>query len=52
MATECFCETFVYTYESTRRLTPEHHPCEILSSHGGEYGVQSCLLGYTAVDIY
>jgi hypothetical protein len=24
-------------------------PCEISSSHGGEYDVQSCLLGYTAV---
>jgi hypothetical protein len=23
--------------------------CEISSSHGGEYDVQSCLLGYTAV---
>jgi hypothetical protein len=23
--------------------------CEILSSHGGEYDVQSCLLGCTAV---
>jgi hypothetical protein len=23
--------------------------CEILSSHGGEYDVQNCLLGYTAV---
>jgi hypothetical protein len=24
-------------------------PCEISSSHGGEYDVQSYLLGYTAV---
>jgi hypothetical protein len=24
--------------------------CEISSSHGGEYDVQSCLLGYTAVE--
>jgi hypothetical protein len=24
-------------------------PCEISSSHGGEYDVQSCLLGCTAV---
>jgi hypothetical protein len=24
-------------------------PCEISSSHGGEYDVQNCLLGYTAV---
>jgi hypothetical protein len=23
--------------------------CEISSSHGGEYDVQSCFLGYTAV---
>jgi hypothetical protein len=23
--------------------------CEISSSHGGEYDVQNCLLGYTAV---
>jgi hypothetical protein len=23
--------------------------CEISSSHGGDYDVQSCLLGYTAV---
>jgi hypothetical protein len=23
--------------------------CEISSSHGGKYDVQSCLLGYTAV---
>jgi hypothetical protein len=23
--------------------------CEISSSHGGEYDVQSCLLGYTAM---
>jgi hypothetical protein len=23
--------------------------CEISSSHGGEYDVQSCLLGYIAV---
>jgi hypothetical protein len=23
--------------------------CEVSSSHGGEYDVQSCLLGYTAV---
>jgi hypothetical protein len=23
--------------------------CDISSSHGGEYDVQSCLLGYTAV---
>jgi hypothetical protein len=23
--------------------------CQISSSHGGEYDVQSCLLGYTAV---
>jgi hypothetical protein len=31
--------------------TSEKHtvPCEISSSHGGEYDVQSCLLGYTAV---
>jgi hypothetical protein len=28
------------------QLTPS---CEISSSHGGEYDVQSCLLGYTAV---
>jgi hypothetical protein len=26
--------------------------CEISSSHGGEYDVQSCLLGYTAVKNY
>jgi hypothetical protein len=26
-----------------------NHTCEISSSHGGEYDVQSCLLGYTAV---
>jgi hypothetical protein len=25
-----------------------NNPCEISSSHGGEYDVQSCLLGYTA----
>jgi hypothetical protein len=25
-------------------------PCEILSSHGGEYDVQSCLLGYIIRD--
>jgi hypothetical protein len=25
------------------------HLSEISSSHGGEYDVQSCLLGYTAV---
>jgi hypothetical protein len=27
----------------------QNYPCEISSSHGGEYDVQSCLLGYTAV---
>jgi hypothetical protein len=26
-----------------------YHQCEISSSHSGEYDVQSCLLGYTAV---
>jgi hypothetical protein len=26
-----------------------HNLCEISSSHGGEYDVQSCLLGYTAM---
>jgi hypothetical protein len=26
-----------------------YFPCEISSSHGGEYDVQSCLLGCTAV---
>jgi hypothetical protein len=30
----------------TQRL---EETCEISSSHGGEYDVQSCLLGYTAV---
>jgi hypothetical protein len=25
------------------------HSCEISSSHGGEYEVQNCLLGYTSV---
>jgi hypothetical protein len=28
------------------------YDCEISSSHGGEYDVQSCLLGYTAVYNY
>jgi hypothetical protein len=42
--------------KSTRNYnTGEKHPLEnsidseISSSHGGEYAVQSCLLGYTAV---
>jgi hypothetical protein len=26
--------------------------CEISSSHGGEYDVQSCLLGYTAIILH
>jgi hypothetical protein len=26
--------------------------CEISSSHGGEYDVQSCLLGFTALGKY
>jgi hypothetical protein len=37
----------------TRQYNPEdsseHQTREISSSHGGEYDVQSCLLGYTAV---
>jgi hypothetical protein len=28
-------------------LTTLYRLCEISSSHGGEYDVQSCLLGYT-----
>jgi hypothetical protein len=27
-------------------------PCEISSSHGGEYDVQNCLLGCTAVILH
>jgi hypothetical protein len=32
----------------------QKHPCscEISSSHGGEYDVQSCLLGYTAIILH
>jgi hypothetical protein len=33
----------------TLNLTNNYSWCEISSSHGGEYDVQSCLLGYTAV---
>jgi hypothetical protein len=32
-----------------RKLRKLRTNSEILSSHGGEYDVQSCLLGYTAV---
>jgi hypothetical protein len=32
-----------------KRIHKETWRCEISSSHGGEYVVQSCLLGYTAV---
>jgi hypothetical protein len=45
-------ETSVSIYYTARRNIPEDshlHTCEISSSHGGEYDVQSCLLGYTAV---
>jgi hypothetical protein len=31
------------------RISKQFTLCEISSSHGGEYDVQSCLLGYTAV---
>jgi hypothetical protein len=35
-------QTFVLSLKFT-------HFCEISSSHGGEYDVHNCLLGYTAV---
>jgi hypothetical protein len=42
--------------EQSRKFYPTSHKlqtvvsqCEISSSQGGEYDVQSCLLGYTAV---
>jgi hypothetical protein len=31
------------------RMSGKELQCEISSSHGGEYDVQSCVLGYTAV---
>jgi hypothetical protein len=34
------------TYDCKKKYK---HLCEISSSHGGEYDVQSCLLGCTAV---
>jgi hypothetical protein len=43
---------FVLETESLFRVLLSYKPflfCEISSSHGGEYDVQSCLLGYTAV---
>jgi hypothetical protein len=53
-------ETSVYFNETTRRYPEGCHLqveklfnldifCEISSSHGGEYDVQNCLLGFTAV---
>jgi hypothetical protein len=35
--------------DKTGQETNILYSCEISSSHGGEYDVQSCLLGYTAV---
>jgi hypothetical protein len=35
--------------ENDLGLKPFFKTCEISSSHGGEYDVQSCLLGCTAV---
>jgi hypothetical protein len=35
-----------HAWERTEKCT---RFCEISSSHGGEYDVQSCLLGYTAM---
>jgi hypothetical protein len=32
-----------------RKIHSHFSPSEISSSHGGEYDVQNCLLGYTAV---
>jgi hypothetical protein len=39
----------MFTLESIDTGDNINLPCEISSSHGGEYDVQSCLLGYTAV---
>jgi hypothetical protein len=39
-----------YSFQTQRPGAGENRVfCEISSSHGGEYDVQSCLLGYTAV---
>jgi hypothetical protein len=35
--------------EDDDKLQTMENTCEISSSHGSEYDVQSCLLGYTAV---
>jgi hypothetical protein len=39
----------IEVYDTFRRMEDNNRACEISSSHGGEYDVQSCLLGCTAV---
>jgi hypothetical protein len=39
----------VVSSERTFNVLKQVMNCEISSSHGGEYDVQSCLMGYTAV---
>jgi hypothetical protein len=40
---------FNVQYVLLQPLSKQTRLCEISNSHGGEYDVQSCLLGYTAV---
>jgi hypothetical protein len=43
------CQENVWTQRNRENCTVRNFICEISSSHGGEYDVQSCLLGYTVV---
>jgi hypothetical protein len=44
-----FDRPLILSYSVLSDFSIDIHLCEISSSHGGEYDVQSCLLGYTAV---
>jgi hypothetical protein len=44
----CLQACHIAVKTSKKREIEEGDQCEISSSHGGEYDVQSCLLGYTA----
>jgi hypothetical protein len=53
ISSECLQASYAISLRAAKCKTPhtvvQHLVVPISSSHGGEYDVQSCLLGYTAV---